>query len=535
MFLCENLTTARRMLAYGWGFLNAAIGTVFVITMFYINNKLTRNGYSAQYSGQNSWNGGGQYQGQNDGYYGGNGGGQYQSGQNYGYYGGEAGGQYQGDPNDEEWSMINYEVSRSRMILRNVLVAVAVTACVLAFFGFAVLGFFTPFGYRHCSVGKADRCLKPWLAVFIGSIILFANVLLGSAIFFGIMEDNYSDNDSYYQYGDQDQSMTMFQMSGESSIRAVYSTLSAMCLCLAIAYLGYGIVSCMFQEVIVKEAKHAQKRENLDELNHRNYEEQLMYKCYQNDPIAMVDTGDFQPTRQRSSSSDRMDRQNSGMDLVGMQGSAGQMSGKSPSFDGKNRQCSSAHASDDEEMSQMSRQRSDVSTRIERMVLQTLGRKHRQGSGIGETGWTSGLKGRGDANRNPNNFQNIGGSASPKSYDRFRSGNGYRSPSRHAPIPFSVPSIYQRPAGHFYEAEDHEQSSHKESSKEPGRVQEPTDDQSHYHDADTRHTNTPIPLHITDHEQPDHLYPSIEAKSPSRPRGRSPTPRSRLHNDVRSR
>jgi len=270
-----------------------------------------------------------------------------------------------------------------------------------------------------------------------------------------------------------------------------------------------------------------------------NYEEQLMYKCSQNDPIAIVDTCDSQPTRQRSSSSDRMNRQNSSMRLVSMQGSASQISRKSPSFDGTNwriaRQCSSAHASDDEEMRQMSRQRSDVSTRIERIVLQTLGRKDRQESGIGETGWTSRLKGRRDANRNPNNFQNTGDSASPRSYDRFRTGNGYQSPSRGAPIPFSVPSISQRPAGHLYKAKDHEHSGHEESSKEPCRVQEPTKDQSNYHDADTRHINTPIPLHITDHEQPGHPDPSTEAKSPSRPRGRSPTPRLRLCDDFRRR
>jgi len=163
-----------------------------------------------------------------------------------GYYGGGGyGGGGGGDWNSPEAQYMRYNskptMKSSSMVFASVWTALMCTF--LGLFGMIVMG-------RICTK-RVNNTTKLGLGIFIGALVMFANMLLVSAALFGEFQ---VDSGSSYMNEEQMREMGMWQMMRQGSgFQKCSNAFSLLCVFLALVYSCFGILLFLFKETLIEE------------------------------------------------------------------------------------------------------------------------------------------------------------------------------------------------------------------------------------------------------------------------------------------
>lgn len=135
------------------------------------------------------------------------------------------------------------------------------SAVALGFAGTMVLGVLTPGGTHYtCFPSKVVQTSPTMIGAFIGSLIMFANLLFICAILFG--QFNIRD----FSYGDEEEERGGKEMQWLNSyaIQKSSTAFSFLCLFLAIMYSGFAVTLYSSQEELMTEIVNDAKAEALE-------------------------------------------------------------------------------------------------------------------------------------------------------------------------------------------------------------------------------------------------------------------------------
>lgn len=230
--------SARATLGVAWIIVNILAFIAFITTSIY-SYKVTHPSYYNRYA--NNGQGGG-------GYYGGQGG-------QGGYYGGGEGGYYGegGGGGGGEYNQMMY--NRSPRMKSTSMVFASIWTGVLSIFlgilGGIILG-------RICT-HRVNNTTKLGLGVFIGALVMFANMLLVSAALFGEFQIDTSNGMTY----EQQREMGMYGQG--QGLQKVSNAFAMLCLFLAVTYSCFGVTLFLFKETIIEEMEMEDHEKDLQQ------------------------------------------------------------------------------------------------------------------------------------------------------------------------------------------------------------------------------------------------------------------------------
>jgi len=167
------------------------------------------------------------------------------------------------DENDrEDWEGNNLTVSIASRAMLFSYIWTAMSASALGVAGTIVLGVLSPRGQHYtCFPSKIIQTSPITIGAFVGSLIMFANLLFICAILFG----QFNIRDYSFGNGDEEEKGGReMQWLNSYAIQKSSTAFSFLCLFLAIIYVGFAVILYSNQEQLMQEIKDDARVEALE-------------------------------------------------------------------------------------------------------------------------------------------------------------------------------------------------------------------------------------------------------------------------------